>query len=340
MLYALARPWLFGLKPEAAHDLTMATLGRAGRLARVIACPPPALPVKAMGLEFPNPVGLAAGLDKDGEAIDGLAALGFGFLELGTATPRPQPGNPKPRMFRVARAEALVNRMGFNNEGIDRLVAQIKRARFSGIIGVNIGKNKDTPNERAVDDYLHCLRKAHPVASYITVNVSSPNTAGLRDLQSEEALADLLAALKQETRELDRSSGRRVPLALKVAPDQTDESFAALVRAINRVPPAAVIAGNTTVDKSLLGDDPIAEEAGGLSGAPLRQRADEVLSALRDELDEAIDLIGVGGITQGEHGAEKIRRGARLVQLYSGLIFRGPALVGETGHAIKAALQR
>ncbi len=339
LMYRLARPWLFGLNPEAAHDLTMGSLGRAGRLAKIIACPPPPCPVRLMGMDLPNPVGLAAGLDKDGDAIDGLAALGFGFLELGTVTPKAQPGNPKPRMFRVAEQQALVNRMGFNNKGVDHLVEKIRRARFGGVIGVNIGKNKDTTNERAVDDYLHCLRKAYPVASYITVNVSSPNTAGLRDLQAGDAMYQLLSDLKTESQVLAKTHGKSIPMAVKVAPDQTPESLQALTQAINKAAPDGVIATNTTIDKSSLGDSPIAQEAGGLSGAPLLHSANETLITLREQLDDSIELIGVGGITCGEDAAEKLRCGASAVQIYSGLIFQGPNLVGEAGRAAQHFLQ-
>ncbi len=339
-MYRLARSWLFRRDPERAHDLTMAALGKAGGFARVLAHRPPPCPVEVMGLPLPNPIGLAAGLDKDGEAIDGLAALGFGFLELGTVTPRPQPGNPQPRMFRVPEQQALVNRMGFNNAGVDHLVGQIQKARFRGVIGVNIGKNKDTPNERAVDDYVHCLRQAFAVASYITVNVSSPNTAGLRDLQAGDAMYALLSDLKTEAEALARKHDRRVPMAVKVAPDQSPESLEALVSAINRAAPDGVIATNTTVDKSALGDDPVADEAGGLSGAPLLERANEILAELRGQLDDRIDLIGVGGITRGEDAAAKVQLGARAVQIYSGLIYRGPELLGEAGHAAADYLQR
>ncbi|MFK7956684.1 MAG: quinone-dependent dihydroorotate dehydrogenase [Lysobacterales bacterium] len=339
-LYQLARPWLFGLNPETAHNLTIGSLSRAGRLAGAVACRPPPCPVTLMGMELPNPVGLAAGLDKDGDAIDGLAALGFGFLELGTVTPKPQPGNPKPRMFRVAREQVLVNRMGFNNKGVDHLVDRIRSARFTGVMGVNIGKNKDTPNDRAVDDYLTCLRKAYSVASYITVNVSSPNTAGLRDLQAGDAMYSLLSDLKTESQKLAKQHGRTIPMAVKVAPDQTPDSLEALTHAINRAAPDGVIATNTTIDKSSLGDNPIAQEAGGLSGAPLLGAANQTLTDLRAQLNDRIELIGVGGITRGEDAASKLECGASAVQIYSGLIFRGPNLVGEAGRAAQRYLQR
>jgi len=337
--YPLARPFLFALDAETAHELTLAALDRAVQfgLAQVVAPRAAAAPVTVMGIRFPNPVGLAAGLDKNAAHLAGLATFGFGFLEAGTVTPRPQPGNPKPRMFRLPHAHALINRLGFNNGGVDAFVANVARSEYRGVLGVNIGKNFDTPNERAADDYATCLRAVYPHATYVTVNVSSPNTKGLRDLQAEEALAALLARLKDEQAALAQAHGRYVPLAIKIAPDLTDAAVRSVARllALHRID--GVVATNTTVARDAVAGEPHAEETGGLSGAPLRARSTEVVRVLAAALDGALPIVGVGGIVSGEDAREKVAAGASLVQLYTGLIYRGPALVGECIEALAAA---
>jgi dihydroorotate dehydrogenase len=291
-----------------------------------------------MGLEFPNPVGLAAGLDKDGAYIDGLAALGFGFIEVGTVTPRAQPGNPKPRMFRLPAANALINRMGFNNGGVDAFVRNVQASRFfqerQGILGLNIGKNADTPIERATDDYLSCLEKVYPYAAYVTVNISSPNTKNLRQLQQASELDDLLAKLKQSQAALADRHGRYVPVALKIAPDLDSEQIKVIADALLRHRIDGVIATNTTITRDAVQGLPHAQEAGGLSGAPVRPLSDRVVAALHRELGNALPIIGVGGVLTGADAKAKMDAGASLVQLYTGLIYRGPALVRECATAI------
>ncbi len=337
MLYALARPLLFALDPENAHALTL-RLADAALRARVLgwaARAVPSQPVRAMGLEFPNPVGLAAGLDKDAAHIDALAALGFGFLEVGTVTPRPQPGNPRPRLFRLPQARALVNRFGFNNVGVEAFVANLSRARYRGILGVNIGKNFDTPLERADDDYALCLERVYAAASYVTVNVSSPNTQGLRSLQERDALDRLLARLAREREQLAARHGRRVPLVLKVAPDLGEGQIRDVAETVRRHGIDGVIATNTSLSREGVEGLPHAAEAGGLSGAPIRARATRVLAALADELKGEVALIGAGGILSGSDAAEKRAAGAALVQLYTGLIYRGPELIGECAAALR-----
>jgi len=335
-LYPLARPFLFALDPETAHDLTFAALDRAAHwhVAQAIAARVPASPVTVMGIAFPNRVGLAAGLDKNGAHLPGLATLGFGFLEIGTVTPRAQPGNPKPRMFRIRQAHAIVNRMGFNNGGVEALVANVMRAGYGGVLGINIGKNFDTPNERAADDYVTCLRAVYPHAHYVAVNVSSPNTKGLRDLQSEAALSGLLTTLKREQDALAQVHGRYVPLAIKIAPDLADDALAGLARVFTACRIDAVIATNTTIARDAVAGMPHANEGGGLSGAPLRERATAVVAILARELAGALPIIGVGGIESGAHAREKIAAGASLVQLYTGLVYRGPGLVRECVRAL------
>jgi len=280
-----------------------------------------------MGLEFPNPVGLAAGLDKNGEHIDSLAALGFGFIEVGTVTPRPQPGNPTPRLFRIPEARALVNRMGFNNDGVERLMDNVARARYRGILGINIGKNFDTPIERAADDYLYCLRKVHAAASYVVVNISSPNTANLRQLQQSDQLDRLLGTLTGENRKLAARHGRTVPLAVKIAPDLNAEELRQMAASFVRHRVDAVIATNTTISREGVEGLENAGEMGGLSGAPLKIRSTAVLRELARSLDDRIPIIGVGGIFAAADAREKLVAGASLVQLYSGLIYEGPGLV-------------
>lgn len=337
-MYDLARQILFKLSAETSHDLSLDLIGAGGRLGlnRLLAKPPARLPTTVMGLHFPNPVGLAAGLDKNGAAIDGFAQLGFGFVEIGTVTPRPQPGNPKPRLFRLPEATAIINRMGFNNLGVDNLIARVKAARYEGVLGINIGKNFDTPVERAQDDYLLCLDKVHEHASYVTVNVSSPNTPGLRSLQFGDSLRALLEALATRREALALASGRRVPLAIKIAPDMTDEETAQVAAALLATGMDAVIATNTTLSREGVQGLPHGDEAGGLSGAPVREKSTHTVRVLAGELKGAIPIIAAGGITEGAHAAEKIEAGASLVQVYSGFIYRGPALIRESVDAIAA----
>lgn len=328
MLYQLARPLLFSLPEETSHELTLTAL-RMGAGHLYPACKL-RKPVTVMGLDFPNPVGLAAGLDKNGDCIRGLAALGFGFIEVGTVTPRPQPGNPKPRLFRLPAARALINRMGFNNHGVEHLLRAVEQSRFDGVLGINIGKNFDTPVERAVDDYLFCLERVHQAASYVVVNVSSPNTPGLRTLQHGDALEALLAQLREAQTRLDQQAGRRVPLVIKVAPDNDEDSIATMAEAFVRHGMDGVIVGNTTISRPGVGHLPHGDEAGGLSGAPLKPLADRALLLFCEALAGRIPVIGVGGILSGRDAADKQRMGAALVQIYSGLIYRGPALIGES----------
>ena len=282
-----------------------------------------------MGLHFPNPVGLAAGLDKNGDYIDALASLGFGFIEIGTVTPRPQSGNPRPRLFRLSRANAIINRMGFNNDGVDRLIENVKRAKYSGILGINIGKNSDTPIERAVEDYVVCLRKIYPLASYVTVNISSPNTPRLRQLQTPNELDKLLGALKFEQQQLARTHEKYVPIAVKIAPDLEADEICEIAETLVRHKIDAVVATNTTLDREGVTDQPHYKEAGGLSGQPLRPKSMKVIRKLTDVLQGRIPIIGVGGIQGADDAKEKLEAGASLVQIYTGLVFRGPGLIGK-----------
>lgn len=338
MSYSLVRNLLFTLPPETAHHVSLSSISLAERMGMTRVLPAmPSQPVTAMGLTFPNPVGLAAGLDKNGDHIDGLASLGFGFIEIGTVTPRPQQGNPQPRLFRLPQATAIINRMGFNNLGVDHLVRQVERMRYKGILGINIGKNFDTPVERAVDDYLICLDKVYAHASYVTVNISSPNTQGLRSLQSEAALAALLEPLKNRQQQLATRHGRQVPLVVKIAPDLTHEDVAVIAAQLRRFEIDGVIATNTTISRDAVKGLPHAEEAGGLSGAPVREASTRVVRELVEMLEGALPVIGVGGITDGESAAEKVRAGAALVQVYTGFIYKGPALLREAASAIAAA---
>ncbi|MGA9165034.1 MAG: quinone-dependent dihydroorotate dehydrogenase, partial [Thiobacillus sp.] len=324
MPYSLLRPALFSLDPEDAHGLTLSSLDLAQRLGLLKLLPrATGKPVRVMGIDFPNAVGLAAGLDKDGAHINALAALGFGFIEIGTVTPRPQSGNPKPRLFRLPAAEAIINRMGFNNLGVDNLVKNVQASGFKGVLGINIGKNKDTPNEHAVDDYLACLDKVYTHASYVTVNISSPNTQNLRELQKDEALDALLSAIKLRQSELAQHHGRYVPIALKIAPDLDDTQVAAIAALLMMHRIDAVIATNTTIARDAVAGLPNAQESGGLSGAPVRAASTRVVQALARHLKNEVPIIGVGGILSGADAREKIAAGASLVQLYSGLIYRG-----------------
>jgi len=292
-------------------------------------------PVKILGLEFPNPVGLAAGLDKNGEFIDALAGLGFGFIEVGTVTPRAQPGNPRPRLFRLPKAQALINRFGFNNDGAERFLENVGAARYCGILGINIGKNADTPIERATDDYVACLRAVYVHASYVTVNISSPNTKNLRHLQDNNELDGLLARLASERAQLEDQHSRRVPLVVKIAPDLVEEQVKAIADALIRHGMDGVIATNTTVDRSAVAGLRHGAEGGGLSGRPVLDASNRIIRILRKELGEDLPVIGVGGIMSGADARAKIEAGARLVQLYTGLIYRGPSLVNECAQALR-----
>ena len=338
MAYALLRPLLFALDPETAHGVTLSSLNTLNSLglAALAARKAVSCPRRIMGIEFPNPVGLAAGLDKNGDHLDGLAALGFGFLEIGTVTPRAQPGNPRPRMFRLPAAHAVINRLGFNNAGVDYLVEQVKRARYRGVLGINIGKNFDTPLARAADDYLTCLRQVYALASYVTVNISSPNTKNLRELQHSDGLVPLLAALKREQQRLADTHGKYVPLAVKIAPDLDADEIAAIARLLIEHRIDAVIATNTTLARDAVAGLAHAGETGGLSGAPLTAMAREVVRTFARALDSALPIIGVGGIMRAADAAAMVEAGASLVQLYTGLIYRGPALVREVATALCA----
>ncbi|MFK3776127.1 quinone-dependent dihydroorotate dehydrogenase [Pseudomonas sp. NPDC089406] len=340
-MYTLARQLLFKLSPETSHDLSLDLIGAGGRMGLngLLCKQPTALPVNVMGLSFANPVGLAAGLDKNGAAIDGFAQLGFGFVEIGTITPRPQPGNPKPRLFRLPEATAIINRMGFNNLGVDHLLARVRAARYTGVLGINIGKNFDTPVERAQDDYLICLEKVYNDASYITVNVSSPNTPGLRSLQFGDSLKQLLDALAERREQLASANGKRVPLAIKIAPDMSDEETALVAAALLESGMDAVIATNTTLGREGVEGLPFGGEAGGLSGAPVLEKSTHTVKVLAGELGGKLPIIAAGGITEGRHAAEKIAAGASLVQIYSGFIYKGPSLIRESVDAI-AAMKR
>ncbi|WP_151820607.1 quinone-dependent dihydroorotate dehydrogenase [Acinetobacter soli] len=333
MLYSLARPLLFSMAPERAHDLTLSLLKSAHKMG-FIRQKIDAKPVTCMGIEFPNPVGLAAGLDKNGAYIDALAALGFGFIEIGTITPRPQTGNPQPRLFRIPEAKAIINRMGFNNDGVDQLVENVKASKFKGILGINIGKNADTPVENAVDDYLICLEKVYNYASYITVNISSPNTKNLRSLQSGDALTELLDTLKQRQLELAEQYHHYVPLVLKVAPDLSREDIDFIAAQLITFKIDGLIVTNTTLSRDGVENLAFGNEAGGLSGAPVFEQSTACLRQFAEVLNGQIPLIGVGGITQGEHAVAKIEAGATLVQIYSGLIYTGPELVKQCVSAI------
>jgi dihydroorotate dehydrogenase len=344
LLYAFARPLLFSLDAETAHNLTLPMLRRAAslRLTGIVRRPAPD-PRTVMGITFPNPVGLAAGLDKDGAYIDGLASLGFGSIEIGTVTPRAQPGNPRPRMFRLPAAQGIINRMGFNNGGVDAFVANVQASRFyqerrtnKGVLGLNIGKNADTPIDRAVDDYVTCLRKVYPYASYVTVNISSPNTKNLRQLQGASELDALLSQLKEEQTRLADQHGRYVPLALKIAPDIDADQIRNIAGALLRHRIDGVIATNTTLERRAVEGMRHANEQGGLSGAPVFDLSNIVIRALRAEVGPDFPIIGVGGILRGQDARAKIEAGAQLVQLYSGLIYRGPALVRECADALRA----
>ena len=340
--YPLARPALFAMDAETAHEVTLSSLQRAydcGMTRKLMHASPQA-PSTLMGLSLSNPVGLAAGLDKNGAYIDALGNLGFGFVEVGTVTPRAQPGNPKPRMFRLPRAQALINRLGFNNQGLDAFIANVQRSQWrqqGGILGLNIGKNADTPIERAADDYLIGLAGVYPHADYVTVNISSPNTQNLRALQGEDELSALLAQLRDKRAELADQHQRHVPLAVKIAPDLSENQIDTIADILPRFGIDGVIATNTTLSRDAVAGQDHANEAGGLSGAPVHELSLAVIARLRQRMGADASIIGVGGILSGKQATEKLAAGANAVQLYTGLIYRGPALVGECVQAIKSA---
>jgi dihydroorotate dehydrogenase len=331
MLYQAVRPLLFQLDPESAHLASLQGLKLAHRagLSRLILKTVKTRPVQAMGLEFPNPLGLAAGLDKHAEYVDALGSIGFGFLEIGGVTPRPQPGNPRPRVFRLPEQEAIINRFGFNSVGIDRFVENLRRASYRGILGVNLGKNKETPLDRAVDDYALSLEKIYPYAHFATINVSSPNTPNLRQLQSAGELGPLLAAMHKRREELTQQHGRRVALALKIAPDLTDAEIDMMAKTAVEHGMDAIIATNTTLSRDRVRGLPHGNEEGGLSGAPLRELSTEIIRKLARALDGALPIIGVGGIMEAQHARDKLAAGATLLQLYCGLVYRGPDVVAD-----------
>lgn len=343
MPYQLIRPFLFMMDPERAHHFTIWALAWAERLGvlKFFMPKPVHAPVTVMGIEFPNQVGLAAGMDKNGDCIMALSRLGFGHIEIGTITPRPQPGNPKKRMFRLPAAEGIINRMGFNNDGVDRLVENVQRSGFQGVLGINIGKNFDTPIEKAVDDYLICLSKVYAHASYVAVNISSPNTKNLRQLQESDELEKLLGALKARQLELAKEHGRYVPMALKIAPDMDPNQIRDIAERLVRHQFDGVIATNTTISRSGVEHLPHGTELGGLSGAPVRAKSTSVIRELAEALrSSGIPVIGVGGILSGEDALEKIHAGAAIVQIYSGMVYRGPDLVNHCAVALARNLQR
>lgn len=332
-LYSLARPLLFSLDAESAHELTLNLLSASQRLMPTCKLQGPS--VSAMGIDFPNPVGLAAGLDKNGACIEGWGKLGFGFVEIGTVTPRPQPGNPKPRIFRLPEALGIINRMGFNNHGVDHLLANVAASPFKGVLGINIGKNVDTPIERAADDYLICLDKVYAAASYVTVNISSPNTKNLRQLQGESELDALLGTLKARQTELTQRHGKYTPLVLKIAPDLDNEQVISIAGLLRRHRIDGVIATNTTLSREGVEHLPHGNEAGGLSGAPVFEKSTAVVAALAKAIAGELPIIAAGGIFSGKQAQAKLDAGATLVQVYSGLIYRGPSLVGECVRALQ-----
>ncbi|SFN08174.1 quinone-dependent dihydroorotate dehydrogenase [Marinobacter pelagius] len=336
-MYGVIRNLLFRFPPEQAHNIALGSLDVAQKLGLLSAFSPKidALPVNVMGLDFPNPVGLAAGLDKNADHLDALGALGFGFIEVGTVTPRAQPGNPKPRMFRLPEHQAIINRMGFNNEGLEHLLDRVDHRRYRGILGINVGKNKDTPNDESETDYRKGIAAVYSRADYITVNVSSPNTPGLRDLQFGDSLKGLLEAIKDEQRRCEQETGKYVPIAVKIAPDMDDTGIRFVANALLDTGLDGVIATNTTISRDAVAGHRHADEAGGLSGDPVREASLRVIQGLYAELGERLPIIGVGGITDGESAAEKVRAGAKLVQIYTGFIYKGPALIKEAVEAIR-----
>lgn len=329
MFYPLIKNIAFNFDPERIHDLTISSLSkiRSGPLSFLISQNIPEHAVEVMGLKFKNPIGLAAGLDKNGECIDAFSKMGFGFIEVGTVTPKAQPGNPKPRLFRIKDAEAIINRMGFNNKGVDNLIANVIKSNYDGILGINIGKNKDTPLEKGKDDYISCLKKVYDFASYITVNISSPNTPNLRDLQYGQAFDDLIESLKMEQMNLNAESGKYVPLVIKIAPDVNEDYISSISNVLIKNKVDGVIATNTTIDKSLIEGLTFSNEEGGLSGRPLLDKSNKIISRFYMELKDEIPIIGVGGIDGSVSAKQKIQSGAKLVQLYSSFIYQGPSVL-------------
>ena len=336
MFYSAIRKVFFKFDPEAIHELTIKGFKATGAtpLNMLYKQTVPSKPVEVMGIKFPNPVGLAAGLDKNGECIKAFEALGFGFVEVGTVTPRPQPGNDKPRIFRLPEANAIINRMGFNNRGVDYLVDQVIKADYKGVLGINIGKNKDTPDENAKDDYIHCMRKVYDFATYITVNISSPNTPGLRSLQYGDALNELLSALKAEQTSLAEKYGKYVPIAVKIAPDLSEEEVISIAECLIANNIDGVIATNTTLARDKVSHLPFGNEQGGLSGAPVKEQSTKVIQLLAKALDNKLPIIGVGGIASGADAQEKFAAGAKLVQVYTGFIYQGPVLIKDIVKAL------
>ncbi len=331
MFYSAIRNVFFQFDAETIHELTIKGLKKTGSTPLNVFYKQRVTdkPVTVMGINFPNPVGLAAGLDKNGECVDAFAAMGFGFVEVGTITPRPQPGNDKPRIFRLPEANAVINRMGFNNKGVDYLIDQVRKAKFKGVLGINIGKNKDTPDENAKDDYIHCMRKVYNFATYITVNISSPNTPGLRSLQYGDALNELLAALKIEQQQLEKQYGKYVPIAVKIAPDLNEEEVQSIAECLIANNIDGVIATNTTLSREGVKGLEHGNEQGGLSGQPVKEKSTTVIKLLAKALDGKLPIIGVGGIASSDDAKEKLAAGASLVQVYTGFIYQGPALVKE-----------
>jgi dihydroorotate dehydrogenase len=330
-MYTFLRDILFSLDAERSHDLSMGFLKHSQHnfLNRLYAQKLPPKPVQVLGMSFPNPVGLAAGLDKNGECIDAFAAMGFGFIEIGTVTPRPQPGNDKPRLFRLPQSQAIINRMGFNNKGVDYLVEQVRQAEYQGILGINIGKNKNTAEERALDDYILCLDKVYEHASYVTINISSPNTPGLRNLQYGEALDSLLRGLKLQQEKLAQRHGKYVPVLVKIAPDLSDEELQDIARSLMQSGMDGVIATNTTLSREKVKGQQHARESGGLSGSPLTDQSQMIVSKLKKELQGSMPIIGVGGIDSPDAAKARMQAGSDLIQIYSALIYQGPELIAR-----------
>ncbi|MEI6893093.1 MAG: quinone-dependent dihydroorotate dehydrogenase [Colwellia sp.] len=329
MFYPAIRKVLFQFNPETIHDLTITGLKAMGKSPLSIFYKQRVQdkPITVMGINFPNPVGLAAGLDKNGECLHAFSEMGFGFVEVGTVTPRPQPGNDKPRIFRLQKAKAIINRMGFNNKGVDYLVSQVQAANFKGVLGINIGKNKDTPEENAKDDYLHCMRKVYDLATYITINISSPNTPGLRALQYGDALDELLLALKSEQTLLTEKYGKYIPLTVKIAPDLTADEIKSIAKSLIDNNIDGVIATNTTLSREGVENLDFGDEQGGLSGQPIKDKSTQVIKLLSEALGNKLPIIGVGGIASSDDANEKLQAGASLIQIYTGFIYQGPPLV-------------